>query len=123
MYSEERDLQIAWEKSAKGRGNRWRMLRDIVALVAVAPMTLQEIQDAMLSLKGLSRGKIVDMLDELARPGFIKVTSWSLDNRTYQGWIASKKGVAFWIKNADDIPASIAMVAQTISYAEKSGER
>lgn len=118
----ERELEIAWEKNAKGRGNRWRMLRDIVALVATTPMTLMEIQDAMLSLKGLSRTKVRDMLDELSRPGFIRVTSWSMDSRPLQGWIASKKGVAFWIKDPEGIPATIALVAQTISYASQSGK-
>lgn len=121
MNSEERDIEISWERSAKGRGNRWRMLRDIVALVATTPMILSEVQDAMLAVKGLSRTKVMDMLEELSRPGFIKVTSWTLDDIVQQGWIASEKGVAFWIKDPELIPASIALVASTISYVKPSG--
>lgn len=117
----EREIEIKWERSAKGRGNRWRMLRDIVALVTIAPMTLMEVQDAMLSLKGLSRSKVSDMLDELSRPVYIKVTSWTLDDHTQMGYVASKKGIHFWIKKAEAIPASIALVAQTISYVKGSG--
>jgi hypothetical protein len=96
------------------------MLRDIVALTSITPMTLVEIQDAMLSLKGLSRGKVSDMVNELTRPGYVRVASWNIDGGVHLGYQSSPKGVVFWIKNPENIPASLALVAQTISYVPES---
>ena len=90
------------------------MLRDLIALLSLEIMTLTEIQDAMMSLKGLSRSKSHSMLDELGRAGYIKPTSWNVGAATYQGWMSSKVGVSYWIGDLDTIPASIVRVVETM---------
>jgi len=117
MILTDQEREIAWNRSAKGRGNRWRMLRDIMGLLCLQVMNLTEIQDAMMSLKGLSRQKVHTMLDELARAGYIKPTSWSIDGAVYQGWVAGKVGVFYWIGDPDTIPVSLARVVEIMKSA------
>ncbi len=106
-----RDKPIAWEKAAKGRGNRWRMMRDIVACLALRPMNLTQTQDAMMRLRGLSRNKVIEMMSQLESAGDLKPTSGRISGVEIAGTTATDRGVHFWLDGSrGNIPASIVRV-------------
>jgi hypothetical protein len=117
------DKEIKWDKSAKGRGNKWRMLRDLVAILSLNAMSLMMIQDTMLRLRGLSRGKVMEMMNQLQRAGDIKETVGTVGGVTVHGWTTTDQGVALWLRGTRmDIPARIVQAASTMRYAVKSEE-
>lgn len=119
--SDERDVAIAWDKSAKGRGNRWRMMRDVVATLSLRPLNLTQLQDAMMRLRGITRAKTHQMLGELERAGDVKPTSGTISGEIIMGYSATSKGVHFWLpKGRKTIPAGIVRVLPTLIPAVKS---
>jgi len=116
-----RDIPIAWEKSAKGRGNRWRMMRDVVASLALRPLNLTMLQDAMMRLRGITRRKTHQMLEELERAGDVKPTSGTIGGEVVAGYSATEKGVHFWLGGTrKGIPAGIVRVLPTMTRVSKS---
>lgn len=112
---------IAWGRAAKGRGNRWRMLRDIVALTAVKPMNIMMLQDCMLKMKGLTRNKVRELVEDLERAQAVKQTSGDISGvGLVHGWVATDSGVAYWLKTRKAIPAGIVEVASRMRYAVRS---
>jgi len=112
---------IEWGRAAKGRGNRWRMLRDIVALTAVKPMNVMMLQDCMLKMKGLTRNKVRELLEDLERAQAVKQTSGDISGiGIVHGWVATDQGVSYWLKNRKAIPAGIVEVASRMQYAVRS---
>lgn len=112
---------INWDRAAKGRGNRWRMLRDIVALTSVKPMNIMMIQDCMLKMKGLTRNKVRELTEDLERAAAIKQTSGNISGvGLVHGWVATDPGVSYWLKNRKAIPAGIVEVASRMQYAVRS---
>lgn len=121
--SDERDVSIAWDKSASGRGNRWRMMRDLVAALAMSPLNLTQLQDAMMRLRGITRAKTHQMLGELERAGDVKPTSGLISGEIIMGYTATAKGVHFWIpKGRKTIPVGIVRVLPSTPFAVKSEE-
>ena len=117
------DREIKWDKSAKGKGNRWRMLRDIVALLSLTWMNLTMIQDTMLRHRGLSRSKVVEMLDQLERSGDIKPVSGKIGENVIMGWSTTDQGVSFWIGGTRrNIPVSVARVVPIIKNVRQLEE-
>lgn len=113
MMETNQDKAIKWDKSGKGRGNRWRMMRDIVACLALRPMNLMQTQRALLRLRGLTRQKVHQMMMELQDAGdIIEVTGKQM------GWATTDRGVHFWIpQGRKAIPAGIVRVLPTMVFA------
>ena len=119
----EQDKAVKWDKSAKGRGNRWRMMRDVVAALALRPMNLTMTQNAMMRLRGLSHGKVHEMMMELEGAGDIKPTSGKIGETAFNGWAATDRGVHFWLEGTRlGIPAGLVRVLPIMSPAAKLEE-
>lgn len=116
----EQEREMAWKKSAAGRGNRWQILRDVVALLSVKSMNMMMIQDCMLKLRGTTRGKVREFLEDLERAKAIHQVTGQLKGRTVHGWAATETGVRYWLKSRSDIPVRVAQVASTIDFAVRS---
>ena len=120
----ETDKVIAWNRAAKGRGNRWRMMRDIVASLAITPMTLMQTQRALMRLRGLTRRMVHGMMLELEDSGDIKQVSGTISGVNFMGWSSSDKGVHFWLGGSiKAIPAMIVRVLPTTPPVPQSEER
>lgn len=116
------EREIAWRKSGKGRGNRWLILRDVVALLSLKSMNMMDIQDCMLKLRGLTRGKVRELMEDLDRAGAIsQVTGRDPRGRTVMGWTATNQGVSYWLGSRKAIPAHIAQVVATMTVVEQLG--
>ncbi len=112
--SEERLRLVAWEKSAKGKGLRWRILRDIVASTKLYWMEFHELCVVMMRLRGLTRNKLRSMLSEL-------VESRDLDHvldKRYEVMVygCTMRGAAFWVNGAKGIPAGIVEAVSTMRH-------
>jgi len=99
-----------WRKKAKGRPMRWRILRDVVAVLALDWMNTSQMQIAMRRLYALKNSTTRDILGELEEEKSIKQ---SKDPDGVYAWEATPSGVAFWVGRTKDIPASIVRVAST----------
>lgn len=111
-----------WKKSGKGKGNRWLMLRDLLAIISMRPMGIGLIQDTMFLHRGLKRATIREMVDQLEKTKSIEqVKDTAFENIQLWVWIATKGGVQFWIGSRKHIPASIVRVAHTLSVVAVSG--
>lgn len=108
-----------WKRTGKGRGNRWLMLRDLLAIVSLRPMSLMMIQDTMLAHRGLTRNKVRDFLDQLERARAIEQVEDNTGRLRRNVFIATEGGVSFWIHSRKDIPASIVQVAYLYTDANK----
>lgn len=111
------DREIAWKKSAQGRGNRWQILRDVVALLSLKSMNMMMIQDCCLKLRGLTRHKVRELMEDLERAGALKQVTGNIKGVTVMGWSATEKGVVYWLGSRQAIPVRIAEVAATINFA------
>ena len=104
----------SWKKHGQGRGNRWLMLRDLLAILSIRPSSTTLIQDIMFLHKGLKRSTIREMLDQLERTRSIEQVQDASGPIKQWVWIATEGGVQFWIGSRKDIPATIAQVAWTL---------
>lgn len=106
----------AWKTNAKGKGNKWQMLRDVVVFCALVPWTTTSMEDSMLLHRGISHRKTYEMLMELERAG-------ALMNQTIGGevlWSATEKGVSSFIGGQmENIPAPLAQAVWTLAGVEK----
>lgn len=111
----ERQRLVAWEKTARGKGLRWRILRDVVACLRLHWMTFEELSHVMLKLRGLTRNKLREMLSELQETGDLDHV---LDKRI-QRWVygATLQGAGFWINGTVGIPAGIVEAVQIMRHA------
>ncbi len=106
-----------WFHRAKGRGNRWRMLRDIIAMCAVQPFTTTEVEDTALLGRGITHAKTYSMIQELERSG-------ALEAITHEGkafWRSSERGVASFLVTRKAIPARTVEAALIMRTAYSSG--
>lgn len=126
MVLTEKEREIAWRRTGKGRGNRWLMLRDIMAFLSLQWMNLTILQDTMMRHKGLSRSKVIEMLEQLTRAGDVIPVSGQLDGMVVSGFAASDKGVKYWIGKRTAIPVGLAEEASrnrpVIKYAGSKNE-
>lgn len=109
-----------WRNRAKGRGVRWRMIRDTLATVSVYWMTLSEVQTCMVRIWGLTRNKTREILEELAEMGDVQVKKDpSSHNLLYK---LKPERVVFWmgVRGVEAIPAGIVEVVETTMLVSKS---
>nr|BAM15164.1 hypothetical protein [uncultured microorganism] len=100
----------AWKRRAKGRGMRWRILRDVVAVLSQAWMTTFQVQIALRRIWGVKNNTTRDMLEELETEKSVFQERYGKE-KTLK-WGATESGVAFWIGKVENIPVSIAQVAE-----------
>jgi len=105
--SNDLDQLIKWNRVAKGRGNRWRMLRDVVAFLSIRPMTTPLIQNTMVMHKGISRNKTREFLEELDNTGSIRQQQATVDGIDAFFWASTDLGVRFWFKSRKNIPQKL----------------
>ena len=103
-YSEV-DKQLAWKKRGKGKGLRWQMLRDIVALLSRQASTSTQVADAMLLRRGMSHNRTNQMLQELESSMAIVQ---ELDKKIGYYWTAREMGVIVFLGSRKAIPAMVA---------------
>ena len=101
----------AWKARAKGRPMRWRILRDVVAVLSIGWMSTFQIQIAMRRLYALKNKTTRDILEELESENSL-IQEQSDMTKMFK-WGATADGVAFWIGKKANIPASIVQVAVT----------
>ncbi|GAI00383.1 unnamed protein product [marine sediment metagenome] len=100
-----------WKKAAKGRPMRWRILRDVVAVLSLEWMSTFQVQIAMRRLWALKNKTTRDILEELEAGRSVGQVK---DEETQSFmWASTLTGVAFWIGDVDSIPVSIVKVAVT----------
>lgn len=116
--SDTREREVAWRKSAKGRGNRWQILRDVVALVSMNTLTNNQIQDAMLKLRGITRPKVNELIEDLNRAGALKQVAGTFQGIERWGWSATENGVNYWLGKRTNIPVRIVEVASISTVAK-----
>lgn len=117
MSETERLRLMAWGKSARGHTFRWRILRDLVALLSLRWMTTSEIQDAMSLIQGITHQKTLTMLTELQRT--LSVTQLKDEKDGFYKWGATPRGVNSWIGTTAAIPAGIVEVVSIMDSAKK----
>ena len=106
----EEKLIRKWKGKAKGKPMRWRMLRALVACLALDWMNTSQVQISMRRLYALKNTTTREMLEELEEE---KSVRQSKDPQGAFSWEATPSGVAFWVGKTKDIPALIVLVAET----------
>ena len=124
MSLTEREVQEekekAWRNRAKGRGVRWRMIRDTLATVSVYWMNLSEVQICMIRIWGLTKAKTREILEEMVEIGDVDVKK---DPTTFNMLYKLKpERVKFWMgrRGTEGIPAGIVQVVETTMLVSKS---
>ena len=102
---QEVDKQIAWKRRGKGKGLRWLMLRDIVALLARQASTTMQVQDVMILHRGVSHPRTHVLLMELEQA---RAIVQELDPRLGYYWTARELGVSVYLGSRTAIPAGAA---------------
>jgi hypothetical protein len=119
---QEKLRQKAWENRAKGRGVRWRMIRDTMSVVSVYWMTLSEVETCMVRIWGLTRRKTREILEEMVQIGDVTVEK---DEKTGDlKYKLNQDRVNFWMGRAgvQGIPAGIVQVVETTRSARSLEE-
>ncbi len=110
----------AWKRNAKGRGLRWQIQREIVAIGSKLPLTTSQMQDSMSLRRGLSHKKCSELLEELKRN---KALVQILDPEAGYYWETSQLGVSIYLGGKQAaIPASIVEEAYTLKSVTDSEE-
>jgi len=99
-----------WKRAGKGRGNRWLMLRDVVAYCAIRPWTTTEVEDLNVSRRGIIHRTTYGMILELERAQMIE----SFSEERGQYWRATVKGVNVFVGTRQGIPATLVQEVLTI---------
>lgn len=120
LRAHERKMKT-WKKTGQGKGNRWLMLRDLLAILSMRPMGINLVQDTMFLHRGLKRQTVRDMLDQLERTKSIEQIKDTTGTMPYWVWLATDGGVSFWLGSRSAIPAHIARVASTLTSVPISG--
>jgi len=84
-------------------------------------MNMMDMQDSMLKLRGLTRAKVRELMEDLERAGSIKQVTGILKGTTIHGWTATENGVSYWLGTRTVIPARIAVVASSMDVARQLG--
>jgi len=116
----EQQREKNWKNRARGRGVRWRMIRDTLATVSVYWMTMEEVQTCMIRIWGLTKNKTRELLEEMVSIGDVELKK---DPTTFNMLYRLKpERVKFWmgLRGASGIPAGIVEVVETTMLASKS---
>jgi len=100
----------AWKARAKGRGVRWRMIRDCVSCVSTEWMTSSEVEVCMIRIWGLTRKKTRELLEEMVQIGDVLVEK---DDKSQEmKYHLAPNRVKFWLgpQGIKGIPAGIVQV-------------
>ena len=110
---EQADMKVrAWKNRAKGKGVRWRMLRDTVSVVSASWMTSYMVETCMIRIWGLTRKKTKELIEELVDMGDLLVEK---DDKTYDmKYHLNRERAKFWLgeKTLQAIPAGIVQVVE-----------
>lgn len=99
----------AWRAKARGHPMRWRILRDMVAVLSLGWMTTSQVQIAMRRIYALKNNTTRDILEELEQEK--TVVQEKEDKSGLFKWGSTSSGVSFWIGKTVNIPAGIVEVA------------
>lgn len=112
-----------WRKAGKGKGNRWLMLRDLLSILSLRPMSITLVQDTMFLHRGLKRATIREMLDQLDKTKSIEQVEDKTQILNQWVWVATPGGAAFWLPQGSRaaIPAFIVRVAYAMKSVPASG--
>jgi len=92
------------------------MLRDIVAVCAIQAWTTTELEDLMLTMRGLQHKTTYQMILELERSLCLE----GITEARGAYYRTTDHGVIVFLLSRESIPASIAWAAVTFSDARKS---
>jgi len=95
----------AWWRNAKGKGLRWRILRDLLATCSVEWLSTSEIFDTMTRIRGVTHGKTRELMTALEGMGDLSQERDEKD-QVFK-WHATRQGVSYWLGKPGDIPAGI----------------
>lgn len=87
---------------------RWRILRDMVAVLSLGWMSTSQVQIAMRRIYALKNNTTRDILEELQQE---KSIVQEKDDSGMFKWGSTSSGVSFWIGKMVNIPAGIVEVA------------
>ena len=87
---------------------RWRILRDMVAVLSLGWMSTSQVQIAMRRIYALKNNTTRDILEELQQENAIVQEK---DDSGMFKWGSTASGVSFWIGKTVNIPAGIVEVA------------
>ena len=112
----ERLKEKGWKTSARGRGNKWQILRDVVVFCNLYPWTTTSLEDGMLLHRGITHRKTFEMIQELVRAGAIE----SFELQSELKWRSTPRGVLLFINDPENIPAQLVREVLTIAGVFKS---
>ena len=104
MYSEA-ESELKWRRHAKGRGLRWLIQREMVAILSRKPLTTTGVQDVMLMMRGISHKKTTELLEELKQAGALE--EFKEPDKGYY-WRTTELGVIAYLVKRTAIPAKVA---------------
>ena len=107
----------AWKNRAKGKGVRWRMLRDTVSVVSSNWLTSYQVETCMIRIWGLTRKKTKELIEELVDMGDLIVEK---DDKTHDmKYYLNRERARFWFgdKMIQAIPAGIVQVVELTKSA------
>lgn len=103
----------AWKRNAKGRGLRWQIMREIVAVGSRLALTTSQAQDTMSLRRGLSHKKCLELLGELERS---KAMEQLMDPKIGYYWVTTELGVLIYLAGKrQGIPVSVVAEAVTLN--------
>lgn len=92
-----------------------------MAILAIRPLNLTQLQDALMRLRGITRRKTHQMLEELERAGDVKPVSGMVGGKVIAGFSSTDRGVHYWLEGTrKGIPAGVVRVLPTMIPVPKS---
>ena len=101
----ERDRVVFWKKRGRGRGLRWQIQREIVALLSRKASNNTDVQAVMTMMRGISHKKTIELLRELE---MAQCVTQEHDQRMGYYWVATSLGVKVYLGDMTAIPLKIA---------------
>ena len=101
----ERDRVVFWKKRGRGRGLRWHIQREIVALLSRKASNNTDVQAVMTMMRGISHKKTIELLRELE---MAQCVTQEHDKRMGYYWVATSLGVKVYLGDMTAIPLKIA---------------
>lgn len=114
-------VNIKWAKAAKGKGLRWQMMREVLAISTIMPLQISYLKSIMTTMRGIKRNTTQDLLDELEQAGMIKQEV--IPPMEGFCWIPTPLGQEMFQLAEDTIPAGIVQVVLTMTNALDSKKK
>ena len=115
----EREREGAWRQRGKGKGLRWHLQREILALLARKASNTTDVQSVMTMMRGISHKKTEELLRELQTA---KCVVQEHDRHLGYYWIATSRGVHVYLGNMTSIPVQVAEVLLSSENVNESEE-